>query len=240
MSDKSAKQEAIERLLETLVQALTPFGDEAAALAALSGIPAIDALLPYADAVKPTPREIIAARWRFLDCLRDAMDEPQRDSGGRGRKAKAKAAAKHLRAAAAGLQALDNDGVAKALLELAVLTEFWAHGSVIDVERLSSNPVEGTRLPVKGTRLLATHRPLLLSADYANKRGASSHRADLIRSVCSRLQAATPPALVASLMRDVLGIKCTHADVQQARGRQAHAVHVEADPDAVMRAWRRV
>jgi stage V sporulation protein SpoVS len=273
MPDKSAIQEAIERLLETLAQDLTPFGDEAAALAASSGIPAIDVLLPYADAAMPTPREIIAARWRFLDWLRDAMDEPQRDSGGHKAKPKpkarakakakakakpkdkAKAAAEHLRAAAADLQVLGSDGLAKALRELAVLTEYYAHGSVIDVERLSSKPVEGSGLlalrqalpqpnPLssgmrEGTRLLATMRPRQLSADFTNKRGAESHRAELIRSVGSRLQAKTPARLITTLFRDVLGRQCRSSDVHQALGRQRKPAQVPSDADAALRAWKK-
>ncbi|MCK9365901.1 MAG: hypothetical protein M0P72_01965 [Metallibacterium scheffleri] len=207
---------------------MQPFAAEAPALAATSGIAAIDALLPYVGA--DTPREIITARWRFLGRLWDAMHEPA-GTGGRGRKDKAKATAQHLRDAAAGFQELGSDGLAKALVQLAALTEARARVSMIDVAQLSSREI------VPGTRLLATHRPKQLSAYYTNKRGAASHRAELIRFVCHALQATTPPALVASLMRDVLGINCASADVHQALAQQGKSAQVPSDADAALRAW---
>lgn len=244
MSDKPAILEAIESLRGTLWAALATVGpqaDEAHARAceATTDIPAIDALLPYvdaatphADADTPTPREIIGARWQFLGQLWDAMHEPATDSGGRGRKAKAKAAAQHLRDAAADLQALGSDGLGKALVQLAALTEARAHVSVIDVERLSSREI------VPGTRLLATHRPLFLSAYNANKGGASSHRAELIRFVCSGLKKSTPPAKVAKLIADLVGIECGRDDVHQALGRQRKPAQAPSEADEALRAWK--
>jgi len=236
MRDNHATLQAIERLQAALWAGLQPWADEAPALAATCGIGAIDALLPHVEA--DGSRAIIEARWRFLGNVRDAMQEPPAASG-RGRKAKAEAVAQHLRDAAAGLQELGSDGLAKALVQLAALTEARAHVSRIDVLQLSSSEI------VPGMRLRATHRPQQLSAYYPNKRGAASHRAELIRFVCHGLQESAPPALVATLLCNVLGIDpCTHADVQQARGSQARSIResragsAEAKSNAALRDWR--
>ena len=205
---KSDSLQAIERLHDALTAGLQYAADLQAAISATSGIPAIDALLSYAGA--ECTRDTIVARWNFIARLQNAIREPAGLTG-RGRKARAQAAAKNLRDAAAGLQELGSNGLAQALVQLAKLVEARAHISIIEVQRLSSDEI------VPGTRMLATHRPHLESAHYTNQRGAASHRAEIIRAVCSALAKDTPPSPIAALVRDVLNIPCTHADVQSKR-----------------------
>jgi len=241
MGDKSETIQAIERLRQLLLPALccAPPQDVQAvyksAHEALTGISAIDALLPYVDA--EDAREVIEARLLFLNHVQQAMHEPSGASG-RGRKKKADAAGKDLRDAAQTLRELGSDGLAQALEQLAGLVAARAHVSIIDVAHLSSREI------VPGTRLFARHVPHQLSAYFSSKGGAGVHRAELIRFVCHRLQHSTPPTLIATVLRDVLNIPSTHADVQQARGRQAQSIREsrassgEADLNAVLRKWR--
>jgi len=223
MGDKSETIQAVDRLCMTLavaLQAVWPHDDIQgiydSALNAVTGIPAIDALLPHVDAKDPPGT--IEMRWFFLQRVQHAMLEPTGAHSGRGRKGDADAAGKHLRDAAKSLRELGSDGLALALEQLADLVAARAHVSVINVSQLSSREI------VPGTRLLAGHAPHQLSAYYTSRRGRTSHRAELIRFVCWHLQATTPPTLVAALLSDVLGIKCKHDDVQQARGRQAQSI----------------
>jgi len=230
MTDKNEILQAIESLRMLMLPALCVSPPDKqrvydSALQAKSGLPAIDDLLPHVDA--GDDREVIEVRLFFLGHVQQAMQEPTGASG-RGRKEKAAAAGKNLDAAAQSLRELGSDGLAQALDQLAALVAARAHVSVIDVSQLSSREV------VPGTRLLAWHTPHQLSAYFSSKHGTGKHRAELIRFVSQRLRASTPPTLIAALLRDVMGMPCTHADVQQARGRQAQSIRESrASSDAV-------
>jgi len=229
MRDKSETIQAIERLRKLLLPALccAPPQDMQvryrSAHDAITGIPAIDDLLPQVDA--EDAREVIEARLCFLDHVQQAIQEPTGASG-RGRKKKADAAGNDLRDAAQSLRELGSEGLALVLEQLAGLVAARAHVSIIDVTHLSSSEI------VPGTRLLAEHLPRQLSAYFSSKRGTGSRRAELIRFVCQRLQSTAPPTLVAALLIDVLGIECRHDDVQQARGHQANSIRESRDSSA--------
>jgi hypothetical protein len=219
MVDKSETAPLIENLRNVLLRALVVRPPDMervykSSINGVTGVPAIDGLLPYVDA--EGVRDIIEARLLFLGRVRHAMQEPTSNSG-RGRKGKAEAAGKNLCDAAQSLRELGSDGLAQALEQLASLVKARAHVSFINVWQLSSHEI------VSGTRLLSEHTPHQLSAYYPSLRGKPSYRAELIRFVCQPLQTTAPPALVAALLKDVLGIPCRHDDVQQARGHQAQS-----------------
>lgn len=76
---KSDSLQAIERLHDALTAGLQYAADLQAAISATSGIPAIDALLPYAGA--ECTRDTIVARWNFIARLQNAIREPPQQSG---------------------------------------------------------------------------------------------------------------------------------------------------------------
>lgn len=177
---------------------------------AKTGIPEVDALLPYVEDDSAT------GRGHFLAGVLEASLEPPNAGEIRGRQSMADKATQCLVEAAQLLKALDNASTSVALEELARVVKALSATERLHVV-IDSNGI------APGMRALVTHQPTHRSTLQAGGRGKASHRANVIRRLARPLTPTAPLSAIARLVTAATGLECSHADVGQAIGRQQSA-----------------
>lgn len=202
---------------------------DAVALDALTGVTAVDELLPFVDA--DSPSDIFRLRWEFLDRLLKAGDEPPDGNHvRRGRPGKATQAADHLREAASLLAELDNNPLSTALIQLANVVQARAATSEITA-------VMKTEGIAVGTQVLARYRMRHGSTSHTGAGGKSAQKTEIVRFIAWPLSNNAPAEAIARLLSDVLGITCSRRDVEQARQQvKPKNSRQEQSPEAVLQA----
>ena len=203
-------------------------------------IPSVDNLLPYCSGER---EQHVLARAVFLGSLLSASVEPV-EPDGRRRQREADAAADHLLDAAGLLDGLDNGMLGDLLRMLTEAVRTNAATCELRPVKLSDvtiglpEVVSGVHQR-QGKMLFCVPRPLRLSETFTSSRGRESRRANVLRMVTQKLRDDAPASAIARLLRDVLDIPCSEADVGQALRQQPAPGTDDNDLGNVMQNWAR-